>query len=549
VIEPLGSGRRGSGRRRGLRARLLVVAAGLVVAVAAGAAATALLYWPDLTLGRDSRALARVSLPGWAGHLAGVSVRDQDGRLVASDVRGGRVWPGVLVAPGTQLSIRVTVRRPGWAGWLVGRTQQRTYLVRAPVARLRSRWLHVATGAQVTVSFAAPVQAVRVRTAGEERTIPLTGTRKTVPLGIVADGSRRTGTVLVSAVARRWERASRPVPVTWFPASSRPQALVKPRPGARIMPTAPITITLSEPLAQTLGSTRPTLTPAVPGRWRSVDSHTISFTPAGLGYPIGSRVTVRLSAHVQVAALPHARSTRTLRWQVAEGSILRLQQLLAQAGYLPLDWTPTLTSGETTTRSEVTALTTPPSGRFNWRYPNTPPELKALWHPGRPNEITRAAIMMFQDTHDLKVDSFAGPHVWHALLTDTLAGKRRTDGYSYVYVHRKLPQSLNLWHNGQVILRSPGNTGVPAAPTQLGSFPVFEHIPIGTMSGTNPDGSHYHDPGIRYISYFNHGDAIHAFNRASFGTPQSLGCVELPLKAAAKVWPYTPIGTLVTVEN
>ena len=59
----------------------------------------------------------------------------------------------------------------------------------------------------------------------------------------------------------------------------------------------------------------------------------------------------------------------------------------------------------------------------------------------------------------------------------------------------------------------------------------------------------YDDPGIRYISYFHGGDAIHAFNRSSFGTPQSLGCVELPLRAAAKVWPYTPIGTLVTVEN
>ena len=130
-----------------------------------------------------------------------------------------------------------------------------------------------------------------------------------------------------------------------------------------------------------------------------------------------------------------------------------------------------------------------------------------------------------------------------------LAGKRRDGGYSYVYVHRSVPQSLNLWHDGRTILSSPGNTGVPAAPTQLGTFPVFEHIPIGTMSGTNPNGSHYSDPGIRYISYFNRGDAIHAFNRASFGTPQSLGCVELPLAAAAKVWPYTPIGTLVTVEN
>ena len=54
------------------------------------------------------------------------------------------------------------------------------------------------------------------------------------------------------------------------------------------------------------------------------------------------------------------------------------------------------------------------------------------------------------------------------------------------------------------------------------------------MSGTNPDGSHYNDPGIKWVSYFNGGDALHAFDRASFGTPQSLGCVELPLAAAAK---------------
>jgi lipoprotein-anchoring transpeptidase ErfK/SrfK len=69
------------------------------------------------------------------------------------------------------------------------------------------------------------------------------------------------------------------------------------------------------------------------------------------------------------------------------------------------------------------------------------------------------------------------------------------------------------------------------------------------MSGTNPDGSHYEDPGIKWISYFNGGDAIHNFDRASFGTPQSLGCVELPLQASAEVWPYMPIGTLVTIAG
>ena len=118
-----------------------------------------------------------------------------------------------------------------------------------------------------------------------------------------------------------------------------------------------------------------------------------------------------------------------------------------------------------------------------------------------------------------------------------------------MFVHSTIPESLNLWHDGRVIFTSPGNTGIPAAPTAYGSYPVFEHIPLGTMSGTNPDGSHYDDPGIQWISYFHGGDAIHAFPRASYGTPQSLGCVELPLDAAAQVWPYTPVGTLVTIEN
>jgi hypothetical protein len=119
-----------------------------------------------------------------------------------------------------------------------------------------------------------------------------------------------------------------------------------------------------------------------------------------------------------------------------------------------------------------------------------------------------------------------------------------------VYVHRDgAQQTLTLWHDGRTVITTPGNTGVPSAPTVLGTFPVFEHLPVTTMTGTNPGGSHYSDPGIKWVSYFNGGDAVHAFDRASFGTPQSVGCVELPLAAAAKVWPYMPIGTLVTIEH
>ena len=158
--------------------------------------------------------------------------------------------------------------------------------------------------------------------------------------------------------------------------------------------------------------------------------------------------------------------------------------------------------------------------------------------------------MMFQDEHELAVDGIAGPEVWHAVLADAIAGKRRTDGYSYVYVHRNVPQLLTLWHNGHDrahLARQHRRAGGADRARHVGRSSSTSRS--ARMSGTNPDGSHYNDPGIRWISYFHGGEALHAFTRASFGTPQSLGCVELPLDTAAKVWPYTPIGTLVTVEN
>ncbi len=51
------------------------------------------------------------------------------------------------------------------------------------------------------------------------------------------------------------------------------------------------------------------------------------------------------------------------------------------------------------------------------------------------------------------------------------------------------------------------------------------------------------------MSYFNGGDAVHYFPRASYGFPQSVGCVELPYTAAKAAYPYLPYGTLVTVTS
>ena len=142
--------------------------------------------------------------------------------------------------------------------------------------------------------------------------------------------------------------------------------------------------------------------------------------------------------------------------------------------------------------------------------------------------------MAFETEHEMEADGTAGAEVWDALLKDAIAGKRNAEaGYSYVYVSETLPEQTTLWHNGKTVITAPANTGIPGAETELGTFPVFEHLEETTMSGENPDGSHYEDPGIMWVSYFNGGDALHTFDRASYGSPQSLGCVEMRLEDAA----------------
>jgi hypothetical protein len=500
-----------------------------VALVVAAGAVTALLAWPQGAVAASDTGLAAVSLPGFAGQVDSVSVTDPHGRPVAVLLHGGALWPRAKLAPGEKLTVRVEFRRPSWIGWLVGHEVERTYTVVAPVAHVQTSLLRPSAGAPVTVRFDLPVTRVavggRVRQLGAGRTV--------VPLGVRASGRLSAGATTIAAAVRPWETLSRPERVSWFTPGARTQVVSDPQPGASISPTSALTLTFAEPVSAVLGARLPRLDPATPGEWRRVDAHTLQFQPAAGGLPLGGTVKVRLPG-------------RTLGWQVEPGSTLRLQEILARLGYLPVRWRG---AEATTPAAELAAALAPPQGTFSWRFPNTPAPLVRLWKPGQWSVVTAGAVMAFEDEHGLATDGVAGPAVWRALFTADLGGRRHLGGYSYVLVHETVPQSLNLWHDGKFILTSPGNTGIASAPTAQGTWPVFEHISSGTMSGTNPDGTHYNDPGVRWISYFHGGDALHAFPRASYGTPQSLGCVELPYDAAAKVWPYTPIGTLVTIEN
>jgi peptidoglycan hydrolase-like protein with peptidoglycan-binding domain len=512
-------------------ALLALIVIAVVVAVA---------LWSGASLKTDSSALARIELQPFAGKLVSATASAPDGRAVALERDGRRLTPTTLVTPGDTVTVDVVVRRPGWIAWALGKERRERLTVTAPVAHAKDRWL-TGRGDGVHVRFDAPVAVVEYR--GKRH--PASGATVAVPTSAPA------GSVDVAAAPRTWERVGDPVRISWFPPAHTPVALVTPAPSQRISPASDLRLTLSQPIRDALGSATPKLQPAAAGTWKRLDSHTLVFHPRGLSLPMGQSLRVVLPKPFAVASATGraVHRTSTIDWQVGAPSVLRLHQLLAELGYLPVKWTPDGSDVPLTEQAQAEAAVDPPAGSFDWRYGNTPRELTSQWNPDARNEITRGAIMMFQDTHHLAVDSFAGPAMWQALLADARAHKRRGSGYSYVYVHRQVPQKLTLWHDGHVVLTSPGNTGVAAAPTELGTFPVFEHIPVGTMSGTNPDGSHYHDPGIKWISYFNGGEALHAFPRASFGTPQSLGCVELPAATAKKVWPYTPIGTLVTIED
>jgi hypothetical protein len=170
-----------------------------------------------------------------------------------------------------------------------------------------------------------------------------------------------------------------------------------------------------------------------------------------------------------------------------------------------------------------------------------------MWKVGASGVMMQGALMAFETDHDMTADGVAGPALWKTLIDAVVHGKKSSFGYTFVSVSES-SQSLTLWHSGKTVISgTPVNTGIASAPTATGTYPVYEHLPVTTMSGTNPDGSHYSDPGIQYVSYFNGGDALHAFTRAQYGFPQSLGCVEMPTDVAGQVYPYTPIGTLVHV--
>jgi peptidoglycan hydrolase-like protein with peptidoglycan-binding domain len=308
----------------------------------------------------------------------------------------------------------------------------------------------------------------------------------------------------------------------------------------------PIRVVFSAPLAA--DSPMPKVLPSIAGNWQRVSPDTVEFVPAQ-GFPEQTRVRVVIpggAAGVRSASGGLLAARVVDRFWTGSYSVMRAEQLLAQLGYLPLTWAPSGAPVATTDASaQLSAAYDPPSGSFAWQS-GYPSELMGMWSPGQANEILTGAVMKFESDHGLTMDGDAGPEVWQALLAAVAGGADNTSGYTYALASQVAPETLTVWHDGKVILSTPANTGIAAAPTTVGTAPVYLKYSFQIMKGTNPNGTKYADP-VSWVSYFRSGEAVHYFPRATYGWQQSLGCVELPYNQAKFIWPYLTYGTLVTV--
>lgn len=314
-------------------------------------------------------------------------------------------------------------------------------------------------------------------------------------------------------------------------------------------------------------SPRPALIPAVAGTWTTRGDSEI-FTPASTLDPCAAYTLTIPAASSAVGHSP-LNHQRTIALSVACPSVKGLQQTLARLDYLPY-------AAHTSTRardfeaqladatSDPTAATQadlardpavasrhvaaidafdPSSDPLHAHVSNAPPV-----EYGQLDETTKGALMVFQSEHEIEPTGTPEAATWKALLRAAEEHERDPSPYTFVTVTESLPETLEVHRGDHVAFSTPANTGVPGAETAQGIFPIYSRFVSTTMTGTDVDGTKYTVPDVPWVNYFNGGDAVHGYPRASYGFPQSNGCVELPIEAAAQVYPMLKLGDIVEVS-
>jgi hypothetical protein len=289
---------------------------------------------------------------------------------------------------------------------------------------------------------------------------------------------------------------------------------------------------------------RPTLTPRTAGTWTDLGDYEF-FRPASTLAPCA---TYTLTIPAATAAVGHRKLGRahTTAFKVACPGITAVQEALARLNYLPYSLHGFIGA------SSDAPLTRAAAARRAFDLPNGILRANVRAAPpltmGTVDPTTTGAMEVFEEDHGLALGTTPTQQLWTELLADEALAKKDPRPYTWVTVTETIPETLEVHENNKIALSSPANTGVPGAATQQGIFPIYVRYVATTMIGTNVDGSHYDDPGVPWVNYFNGGDAVHGYPRPSYGVPQSNGCVELPIATAQVVYGMLAVGDLVIVE-
>jgi lipoprotein-anchoring transpeptidase ErfK/SrfK len=296
-----------------------------------------------------------------------------------------------------------------------------------------------------------------------------------------------------------------------------------------------------------VGSPRPTVSPAVAGAWTMVGDSEY-FTPASTLEPC-STYQLSIPASIQATGQTPLGKSRKLTLQVACPPVKAFQQALARLGYLPYTFHSIygihLPGGPETRSMAAHHAFHPPTGVLVANVHDAPPLAY-----GQLDETTQGALAVFEADHGIESTTGASnAQIWRSLLAAETEGRRDPSSYTFVTVSESSPETLEVHRGNDVVLASPANTGVTGAETPQGVFPIFARDVSTTMIGTDTDGTKYDIPDVPWVNYFNGGDAVHGYERGSYGSPQSNGCVELPIATAKTVFGMLALGDIVYITG
>ena len=294
-----------------------------------------------------------------------------------------------------------------------------------------------------------------------------------------------------------------------------------------------------------ISTPRPQLRPHTAGTWTNLGNYEF-FHPVSTLEPC-TTYTMRIPAGTLASGHRRLGHTRKITFKVACPGITAVQEALARLNYLPYTLHgfvgASSTAGMTRAQAARRAFVLPHGGVLIANVRDAPP-----LDVGTLDPTTTGALEVYEEDHNLPIGTTLTPTLWRDLLADETIAGRNPHPYTWVTVTETLPETLEVHQNNKVVLTTPVNTGVPGATTQTGVFPIYVRYVSTTMVGTDPDGVHYVAPDVPWVNYFNGGDAVHGYPRASYGFPQSNGCVELPIATAQTVYGMLAVGDLVIVE-